>query len=283
MDSTNRDRLLNMIPATIVIATKNEENNIRDAIISSRGFYEVVVVDSNSTDGTVSLSNSLGARVINFTWDTRLPKKREWILRNIDFKTDWILFLDADERLTADLYQELSEFFRNEEKEYSAGQFKMKFIFMGKALKFGHRIRTIKLLRLDSCEYPQVEDTSFPGMGEMEGHFQAIINGKLKKFSSPLLEADNDNLSDWFQRHIRYAEWDSTIMSNPSIRSQVLRYKTKGSRLFYQLPYRSVNFFLYSFFFKAGFLDGRRGFNFALSYAWYFWLCELLKKDLKQR
>jgi glycosyltransferase involved in cell wall biosynthesis len=268
-----------MIPATIVIATKNEENNISDAILSAHGFSEILIVDSNSTDRTVIIAKSLGARVVNFNWNGKLPKKREWILRNIVFKTEWIFFLDADERFTKELYKEISDFFETAKGEYSAGQVKMKFVFMGKALRFGHRIRSIKLLRVGSCNYPQIEDSTFPGMGEMEGHFQASINGKLKKFQNPLLEADNDNIADWFQRHVRYAEWDAAIMNDRSIRFQVLKHKTSGSRIFYSVPFRPITFFVYSYILKAGFLDGRRGFNFALSYSWFFWLCELIKKE----
>jgi glycosyltransferase involved in cell wall biosynthesis len=268
-----------VIPATVVIATKNEENNIRDAILSAQGFSEILVVDSNSSDQTVPFAVALGARVVNFDWNGKLPKKREWILRNLTFENQWIFFLDADERFTKDLYEELALFFEAEKDEYSAGQVNMKFVFMGKALRFGHRIRSIKLLHVGSCSYPQIEDSSFPGMGEMEGHFQARFSGKLKKFHSPLLEADNDNIGDWFQRHVRYAEWDAAIMNNPSTKSLVLKHKTSGSRIFYSLPFRSVTFFIYSFFFRAGFLDGKRGFNFAISYAWFFWLCELIKKE----
>lgn len=271
-----------MIPLTVVIATRNEENNIRDAILSAQGFSEIVVVDSSSSDKTVEIAKSLGARVVNYVWDGRLPKKREWILTNIYFGTPWIFFLDADERFTTNLYNELSEFFQREESSYAAGQIKMEFIFMGKALRFGHKIRTIKLLRLDSCHYPQIDDSGFPGMGEMEGHFQVNMGGKLKKFRHPLLEADNDYLSDWFHRHVRYAEWDASVMNNRETRFQVLQNKTSGSKLFYILPFRSINFFIYSFFIKFGFLDGRRGFNFALSYAWFFWLCELLRGELRR-
>lgn len=270
-----------MIPATIVIATKNEENNIRDAILSAQGFSEVLIVDSNSTDRTVIIAKSLGARVVNFNWNGKLPKKREWILRNIEFKTQWIFFLDADERFTKELYKEMSDFFETEKGEHAAGQVKMQFVFMGKALRFGHRIRSIKLLRVGSCNYPQIEDSTFPGMGEMEGHFQAIINGKLKKFQNLLLEADNDNIADWFQRHVRYAEWDAAIMNDRSIRFQVLKNKTSGSRIFYSVPFRSITFFIYSYILKAGFLDGRRGLNFALSYSWFFWLSELIKKEIR--
>ena len=58
------------------------------------------MVDSGSTDEAVVVSRELGAEVIEFKWDGQFPKKRNWTLRNYDFQTEWILFLDADEFVT---------------------------------------------------------------------------------------------------------------------------------------------------------------------------------------
>lgn len=78
------------IPVSVIVVTKNESSNMARCLLALDEFDEVVVVDSNSTDGTVQASKSFKARVENFTWNGIYPKKRQWILDNISLKHDYI-------------------------------------------------------------------------------------------------------------------------------------------------------------------------------------------------
>ena len=86
---------------SVVILARDEEFNISDCLRSLAGLAcEVFVVDSGSTDATVDIARRAGAETLAFRWPGGFPKKRNWVLQTYAFKTEWVLFLDADERLT---------------------------------------------------------------------------------------------------------------------------------------------------------------------------------------
>ena len=87
---------------TVVILTKNEENNIVDAILNARQVTDkVLVVDSGSTDKTIELAEANGAKVIYRTWDSDFAAQRNFALHHVE--TEWVLYLDADERINDEL------------------------------------------------------------------------------------------------------------------------------------------------------------------------------------
>ena len=88
------------LPLTIVVPVKNEAANLPACLASLPSGVPVIVVDSASTDGTVAIARAAGAEVLNFAWLGGFPKKRNWVLQTWRFQTPWVLFLDADERLT---------------------------------------------------------------------------------------------------------------------------------------------------------------------------------------
>ena len=95
---------------TIAIPVKNEEKNLSLCLENIKDFENVVIVDSGSTDATLKIAAEYGREVVQFEWDGQFPKKRNWLLRNYKFKTPWVMFLDADERMTAAFVKELEEF-----------------------------------------------------------------------------------------------------------------------------------------------------------------------------
>ena len=96
---------------TIAIPAKNEETNLAaclDAI--GKDFAEkIVIIDSGSTDKTKLIAAQYDVQVIDFNWNGKFPKKRNWYLRNYTPTTKWILFLDADEYLTPDFKNEVRD------------------------------------------------------------------------------------------------------------------------------------------------------------------------------
>lgn len=104
------------LPITVVIPAKNEASNLPRCLKAlDDSFEDVVVVDSGSTDQTQEIARSFQAGVLDFQWDGKFPKKRNWVLRNYGFKTPWVLFLDADECVTPTFIQELSNRLPNSE------------------------------------------------------------------------------------------------------------------------------------------------------------------------
>ena len=94
---------------TIVIPVKNEEKNLPTCLENVKEFRHVVLVDSGSTDRTLEIAAEFGREVVEFKWNGEFPKKRNWLLRNYKFKTPWVMFLDADERLTPGFCDELGK------------------------------------------------------------------------------------------------------------------------------------------------------------------------------
>lgn len=104
---------------TIVILTKNEERNIVDVVLNAKKVTDsVLVIDSGSTDNTVSLAKSKGAKVVYRAWDNDFSAQRNFALEHVD--TEWILYLDADERLDDTLCQSIKDVInKGQQKQYS--------------------------------------------------------------------------------------------------------------------------------------------------------------------
>jgi glycosyltransferase involved in cell wall biosynthesis len=90
-------------PLSVLIPVKNEAANVRDCISGVSFADEIVVVDSASTDGTPAIAEGAGARVVQFIWNGSLPRKKNWALESIPWQHEWVLIVDADERITPEL------------------------------------------------------------------------------------------------------------------------------------------------------------------------------------
>jgi glycosyltransferase involved in cell wall biosynthesis len=87
------------IPVSVIIVTKNEEKRLGACLeaLSLGHFDDVWVVDSQSGDGTCAIAAQHGARVEDYVWNGKYPKKRGWCLEYLELAHDWVFFVDADE------------------------------------------------------------------------------------------------------------------------------------------------------------------------------------------
>lgn len=167
---------LNKLDLTIAIPVKNEELNLPKclAAIGEDLARNVVVIDSGSTDKTRQIAEDFGAEVIDFDWDGKFPKKRNWFLRNYRFKTNWVLFLDADEYFTPEFKADLLAAINRDDKvgywlSYSV-------YFLGKKLKGGYPLRKLALFKVGSGEYEKIDENMWSQL-DMEVHEHPIILG----------------------------------------------------------------------------------------------------------
>ena len=269
-----------LIPVSVIILTKNEEANISDCLRSAQGFSQIFVVDSNSTDSTTKLAVTESAEVVNFTWNGKYPKKKQWCLDNLNFKNDWVLFLDADERISEALKEEISAFLNRVSDEYAAGEIKLTYFFMNKELKYGRSISKIALVNRRKCSFPIINDLNIPGSWEVEGHYQPKFAGGLFRFRGKILHDDNDDVVSWFKRHLMYAEWDAHIMNDHDLYRTIFGHKSTEAKRFSFVPRHPLIVFSYIYFLRRGFLDGRQGFQYSIAFSWYVWLSYLISKDL---
>ncbi|MCL2646202.1 MAG: glycosyltransferase family 2 protein [Phycisphaerales bacterium] len=252
---------------SVVIPVRNEAKNLPLCLASLEGFDDVVVVDSGSTDETRSIAQQHGCTVLDFKWNGQFPKKRNWTLRNYSFKHQWVLFLDADERMTPA--------FKNEvEKIIHATPHHGFWIyytnwFMGRMLKYGDTMRKLALLRIGHGEYERVEEQAWSHL-DMEVHEHLIINGTAGAIRARLEHHDLRSLEAYYARHNAYSDWEA----NRFLALQDPGKLTKRQRIKYQMLTWKIFPFLYfiiSYIFKCGFLDGVPGFYFAVGKMFYFY------------
>jgi glycosyltransferase involved in cell wall biosynthesis len=259
------------IPITVLVQTKNEEVGIGECLEQLSVFNEVIVVDSQSTDRTREIVQSAGFPVVDFIWDGQYPKKKQWQLENIAVRNDWVLFLDADETPSAKLIEELRAIFSTTRVHEVAFDIDLDYVFGGRVLKHGHRVTKRCLVRPGSVHFPEMNDLDLPGMGELEGHYQPLARGGVRRLRGRIVHNDLDPVSTWFARHNRYSDWEAGLRAKGDARRQIRERRNLKGRLFDAIPFKPLVFFLYAYILRAGFLDGRAGFDYAFALSTYYW------------
>ena len=246
---------------SILILTFNEELNISRCIESTSDFDDIVVLDSYSTDSTVSIAESKGARVFKRKF-TNFADQRNYALENFEFKNEWVLHLDADEILTPELVKEIKNITPNEKLD--AFKITSKMFFLGKWLRYSSmypvyqvRLGHYKKLKFKQYGHGQIEDMDAKSIGVLK---EAYIHNTFSK-----------GIDEWFKKHNKYssdeAKENIKIKKNNfffELMNFVLTKKTDRRRvlktLSFFLPFRSLFRFIYMYIFKFGFLDGYPGF-----------------------
>lgn len=262
-----------MIPVSIIVMTRNESVNLPACLESVRRFREVFVVDSGSTDGTPEIAVALGAVVVPFSWDGGYPKKKQWCLDRLPFAGDWVMYLDADERLTPALEEEIAALMRV--GPHKSGYFVTGVpVFLGRRLRFGVANRKLILLNRHHACFPVVPDLDVATMWEVEGHYQPVVDGAIGKLRQALLHEDRKPPSAWFDRHNRYSDWEAALREDGRLtdlagQERGLRRLLKG--ILIRMPVRPLIVFLHAYVLMLGFLDGRAGLHHAMARAFYHW------------
>lgn len=259
------------IPVSVIVMTKDEAENLGKCLASLSEFSEVFVVDSSSTDGTVEIARACGAEVIDFEWNGRYPKKKQWALDNLPLNHEWVLYVDADEQVPPALLAEVRALMISgpSHRGYFIG---FDYVFLGRVLRHGHRIYKLILLDRRVVRFPDVDDLEATNMWEVEGHYQPLVDGSLGKLRSRMLHNDHDSFFDWIDRHNRYSDWEAVVQQHamPYSESQ-MRWRQLAKGALARMPMRGMAAFLQSYIARLGFLDGRPGLHFGLARGFYYW------------
>ena len=255
------------LPVTVVIPTLNEEKNLQRCLACLEGFEKVVIVDSGSTDDTKNIAKKNHIEVVDFQWNGRFPKKRNWFLRNHEITTPWVFFLDADEYPTEEFKEELKQKLNSDvvgfEVFYSIG-------FMGKTLKhfFTHKL---PLFRVGAGEYEKIEEDHWSHF-DMEIHEHPVLNGKIGRINAIITHEDDKSLQAYIAKHNEYSSWEAkrylALKANGQFKQLLFRQKVKYFLIdnYVLAPL----YFILIYFFQFGFLDGSRGLIFSLLKKHYF-------------
>lgn len=271
-----------MADLTIIILTKNEEQNLEKCISSFRDIAKrVVIIDSYSTDNTVSLARLLGADVYEHPFENHAAQFN-WALENINLDTEWVMKVDADEEFTLELSTEIAEKLDQLPKAVNGIILRRRVYFMGKWLKHGGMYPQL-LLRIFRVGHGMSE------MKLMDEHL-IITDGEAVTFKYDFLDNNNKSLEWWIGKHNWYSNKEvldqqqkadklnreeSVSETESSFQAKMKRFvKNRG---YYSLPkfFRAHLYFIYRYYFRLGFLDGAEGkiFTFLQAY-WYRFLVD---------
>jgi glycosyltransferase involved in cell wall biosynthesis len=277
-------------PVSAVVLAYNEERNLVACLESLQGWVQrIFVVDSGSTDSTAAIAERLGATLVFHDFETH-AKQWNWALRNLPIDTDWVLGLDADQRVTLELAGEIGASLASRP---SANGFYLprRQVFRGRWIKHGGYYPKY-LLKLFRHGEAWADENDL-----VDHHFR--VRGPTARLNGDIVE-DNRNewdISVWTAKHNRYARLQAEeelrrtrSQELPAVRprlfgtpdEQVLWLKT---RLWDRLPLylRPILYFTYRYILRCGFLDGKQGFLFHFLQAyWYRLLVDINIDDLRQ-
>lgn len=256
---------------TVIVAVKNEEANLAKCLATLEPVQRVIVVDSQSADGSAELAAHLGAEVFQFNWSAGYPKKRQWVLDTVAINTPWVMFVDADERVDPRLWAEISQKIdANSCKD--AWLVRKRLHFLGRRIRFGgFSHRAVLIGRVGRVRFERLVEESASGL-DMEVHERLIIDGATGSLREELHHEDSKGLAAYLERHNRYSSWEASVRrlylssgvyGQDSIRPrlfgnvQELRRALKLAIL--RVPFEPLLWFLYHYFARFGFLEGRRG------------------------
>ena len=263
-DSRAADRAL--LPVSVIVAVRNEEENLARCLESLADVGEVYVVDSFSTDTTPEIARSFGAKVVQFRYEGGWPKKRQWALDTLPLNYEWVLLLDADESLTPELVAEIKNAVQNPAIDgYYIG---LDMHFLGRRLRHcGATFYKLSLFRRGEGRFECRTADQDTSMCDMEVHEHVIVDGPTARLHNRLLHRNVASISRYIRKHDEYSNWEARIWSEPE-RNTELAPSLFGSQAqrrrwlkqkFFRIPGSSVLLFLYRYLFRLGFLDGRPG------------------------
>jgi glycosyltransferase involved in cell wall biosynthesis len=269
------------VSVSVLILTLNEEINIGACLDSLSWCDDVVVFDSLSTDRTCAIAVERSARVVQRPFDN-WSTHQNWAVTNIEFRHPWVLYLDADERCTPELRDEILRRIRDDAPE-AAFRLRRKDFFMGRWLKHAQLYPTwlVRVFRPQCIRYERLVNpvavVDGP-TGELQAHFSHY------PFSH--------GVSHWVARHNRYSDMEAieaakvrdTRESTGSIWSRDPNERRRALKdVFFRMPARPLVKFLYYYGWRRGFLDGRAGFTYATLQAFYEYLIACKGAELERR
>ncbi len=233
-----------MLGLTAIVITQNEEENIGECLESLRFADEIMVVDSFSTDSTPDLARQHGARLLQHQYVSPAAQ-RNWAIPQASH--EWVLILDADERVTPELREEIVGILRTPDRD--GYEMKRRNFFLGSEIRYSgwQHDWVLRLFPREKGRYP-----------EKYVHERLVVEGNTGRLQGRLLHYSYRTMEDYFRKLQMYAEWSAM---------DALQQGRSVSWLYALLhpPLR----FLKAYVLQGGFLDGKAGLRVCLLTARY--------------
>ena len=279
--------MADLAPISVLIPAKNEAANLASCLASVAWCDDIVVVDSGSTDGTPDIARAAGARVVDFKWDGKFPKKKNWALANIPWKNDWVFIIDADERVTPVLEAAMRAALG--QSQHQGFYVNRRFWFLDGWLNHCGYFPSwnLRFFRHALGRYEQPAGGAGAGSGDNEVHEHVELRGTAGYLAGEMEHYAFPDIATWVEKHNRYSNWEARLQIEAASHDAAgldpaLARKRRLRRLAWALPGRPALRFLYHYVWRAGFLDGYRGFVFCRLMGWYEFLCATKARELQR-
>jgi glycosyltransferase involved in cell wall biosynthesis len=238
---------MSKIPVSVAIITQNEELNIRGAIESVSDFEDVVVVDAFSKDSTADICKQYNCRLFQHEWEGFARQKQ----KAVDYtELQWVLILDADERVTPELQKEIES--RISDTSLKGFYIPRKNFFLGRWIKHSGwwPDHTLRLFRKDVSH-----------MEQREVHEKVTVNGQVGYIQSPLEHYTYRKISDYVGKMENYSSLSAKEMSDKGLLASIM-----------SMLFSPVVVFIKMYIIRQGFRDGIHGIVLAALYSIYTFL-----------
>lgn len=236
---------------SVVIITKNEEDKIRECLESVKWVDEIVIVDGYSADRTVEICRQYTDKIVQNKHDGNFDKERN--LGTDTASGDWVLQLDADERVTPELHRDIEKILADD-NGYSAYKFKRKNFFLGHFMRYGGWYH-------DSLHFFRRTKARYKG----RIHETLYVDGPIGQIESGVEHYPFESLSVFVARHNRYSDKEAQKIYETFgiVSAQKIRYHicVKPLKLFWKMYVK-----------KKGYKEGVHGFVFSFLFAWVHFL-----------
>lgn len=263
------------LPISVIILTCNEEKNLPDCLASVQDWAgEIFIVDSGSADRTPEIARAAGAIVVEHPFEN-YGRQRNWALDNLPLGFEWALQLDADHRVTPELRDSLQQLFNPLPPAGVNGYMvSRRTMFMGKWIRRGGHYPVYHAV-LFRRQAGRCEDKLY------DQHF--VVQGTVRKLRGDIIDVITDSLSTFTERHNRWSSLEAREQSGATGQTGAPRIQPRitgtpmEQRRFLKSAYerwplfvRPFLYFLVRYFFRLGFLDGRRGLIFHFLQGFWF-------------
>ncbi len=263
------------LPVSVLIPAKNEQANLPACLASVERADEVLIVDSQSSDKSVEIAQSYGANVVQFYFNGRWPKKKNWSLENLPFRNEWVLIVDCDERITPELWDEIAQAIQN--PEYNGYYLNRRVFFLGTWIRHGGKYPdwNLRLFKHKKGRYENLNTEDIPNTGDNEVHEHVILDGKAGYLKNDMIHEDFRDLYHWIERHNRYSNWEARVYLNlltdkddsgtigANLFGDAVQRKRFLKKVWVRLPFKPFLRFVLFYIIQRGFLDGKAGYIYA--------------------
>ncbi|WDF68996.1 glycosyltransferase family 2 protein [Sphingobacterium oryzagri] len=260
-----------------IILTYNEEKHIERCIKNAQRFSKYVfLVDSFSTDRTKAIAESLGAIVYQNKWENNYARQLNWGLTNLPITTPWVFRLDADEYLSDELISEIHQEFPHIPSTVSGIVMERKMVFLGETIKKGNvQWNMLRLFRYGKgfCEERWMDE-----------HI-VLTEGSSVQWKNCFYDDNLNPLGWWIAKHNGYSIREAIDLLDIELNflpkeisdfsaemSKDAEEKRSKKKKYANMPlfWRSFIYFIYRYFFKLGFTEGKEGFLWHFLQGWWY-------------